>query len=101
MYACGKIFLESLIIISSGFVYRNRRIDDESLSIESDRNDFRKECIFLYTKLNIFINMRKNKNVFIFFLTDFLQFNILFEYRIPLSAPIPFPSLLLEEKRGC
>lgn len=45
--------------------------------------------------------MRKNKNVFIFFLTDFLQFNILFEYRIPLSAPIPFPSLLLEEKRGC
>lgn len=55
MYACGKIFLESLIIISSGFVYRNRRIDDVSLSIESDRNDFRKECIFLYTKLNILI----------------------------------------------
>lgn len=55
MYACGKIFFESLIIISSGFVYRNRRIDDESLSIESDRNDFRKECIFLYTKLNILI----------------------------------------------
>lgn len=55
VYACGKIFLESLIIISSRFVYRNRRIDDVSLSIESDRNDFRKECIFLYTKLNILI----------------------------------------------